>query len=117
MAKSNTRRSNSTRRNDTVARVRSWGRPCALCGEPIDYGLPARHPECYECDEIVPHSLGGSPYDIANQQPAHRECNRMRGNRLMGTFVIVRDSSGKRRLIDLKESPKAAGNLPLKREW
>lgn len=66
-------------------KVRAWlkaqGRPCALCGRPIDYDLPAGDPMSFEVDEIVPVSRGGSPIDQANVQPAHRICNERRGNR------------------------------------
>ena len=69
-------------------KVRAWlkaqGRPCALCGRPIDYGLPAGHPLSFEVDEIVPVSRGGSPIDPANVQPAHRICNQRKGNRMRG---------------------------------
>lgn len=68
-------------------KVRSWlkaqGLPCALCGRPIDYSLPARDPWSFEVDEIVPVSLGGSPYDKGNVQPAHRICNEKRSNMTM----------------------------------
>lgn len=36
----------------------------------------------YELDEIVPVSLGGSPVDFDNVQPAHRICNQRKGNRM-----------------------------------
>lgn len=36
----------------------------------------------FEVDEIVPVSLGGSPFDRSNVQPAHRICNQRKGNRL-----------------------------------
>lgn len=66
-------------------KVRSWlasqGRPCHLCGRPIDYDLPAGDPMSFEVDEIVPVSKGGSPYDRDNVAPAHRICNERRGNR------------------------------------
>lgn len=56
------------------------GLPCALCGKAIDYSLPAGHPMSYELDEIVPVSKGGSPFDKANVQPAHRRCNQRKGD-------------------------------------
>ena len=56
--------------------------PCAICGRPIDYSLPAGHPMSFEVDEIVPVSLGGSELDWRNLQPAHRICNERKGNRL-----------------------------------
>ena len=69
-------------------RVRAWlaaqGRPCAICGRPIDYDLPAGDPMSFEVDEIVPVSRGGSPIDPGNVQPAHRIRNRRKGNRMPG---------------------------------
>lgn len=66
-------------------KVRAWlkaqGRPCWLCGGPIDYSLPAGHPMSFEVDEIVPASRGGSVTDPSNVAPAHRICNERRGNK------------------------------------
>lgn len=76
----NPRRTNGSRRTKLRNRVRAMGLPCALCGMPIDYSLPAGDPMSYELDEIVPVSKGGSPYDPANVQPAHRICNQRKGN-------------------------------------
>lgn len=59
--------------------------PCAICGAPIDYSLPARHPLSFEVDEIVPVSLGGSELEWSNLQPAHRICNERKGNRMCFT--------------------------------
>lgn len=63
------------------------GLPCAICGHPIDYTLPAGDPLSYELDEIVPVSLGGDELDPENVQPAHRICNQMKGNRLGFTLA------------------------------
>lgn len=79
----NPRRANGSRRDKVRATVRSWGRPCAICGQPIDYSLPPGHPDSFEVDEIVPVSKGGSPFDVGNCQPAHRRCNQWRGARSM----------------------------------
>ena len=68
------------------------GEPCGICHQPIDLTFPKwwRDPRdnkrkltpwSLECDEIVPVSLGGSPYDPENIQPAHRICNQIKGNR------------------------------------
>ena len=92
MAKPNPRRANGARRNAIRARWKSIGAPCALCGKPIDYSLPAGHPMSFEVDEIVPVSLGGDPLDFANTQPAHRICNQRKGNgvkRARGKVVRV----------------------------
>lgn len=80
MAKANPRRTNGAKRTALRKRVKALGLPCALCGKPIDYSLPAGHPMSYELDEIVPVSKGGSPYDIDNVQPAHRCCNQAKGD-------------------------------------
>lgn len=81
MGKPNPRRTNGARRTALRKRVAAMGLPCALCGQLIDYSLPARNPLSYELDEIVPVSKGGSPYDPANVQPAHRICNQRKGNK------------------------------------
>lgn len=75
----NVRRGNSTRRNRLLKRLRAEQRPCWICGLPIDYGAPAGNPLAFECDELVPVSRGGSPYDPANVDAAHRCCNNWRG--------------------------------------
>lgn len=100
MGKPNPRRANGSRRDKLRRRVAALGLPCALCGKPIDYSLPAGHPMSYELDEIVPVSLGGSPLDPRNVQPAHRSCNQRKGN-------------GRR------SSCGSAGSLPIpcSREW
>ncbi|NGM16964.1 HNH endonuclease [Eggerthellaceae bacterium zg-893] len=76
----NPRNANGSRRRALRSRVRAMGLPCALCGRPIDYSLPAGDPMAYELDEIVPVSRGGSPYDPDNVQPAHRRCNQAKGD-------------------------------------
>lgn len=79
---SNPRRANGSKRTKLRKRFASLGLPCALCGQPIDYSLPAGHPMSYELDEIVPVSRGGDPYDEGNVQPTHRICNQRKGNRM-----------------------------------
>ena len=44
----------------------------------------------FECDELVPVSRGGSPYDRENVAPAHRICNNWRGDRPVGWVLSVR---------------------------
>ena len=80
--KRNPRTANGTARRSVRAWLRAQGRPCAICGQPIDYSLPPGHPLSFEVDEIIPVSLGGSPVDRANVQPAHRICNQRKGNRI-----------------------------------
>lgn len=76
------RYSNGSRRRKIRARIKAMGLPCALCGAPIDYSLPAKDPMSFEVDEIIPVSLGGDHLDINNCQPAHRICNERKGNKL-----------------------------------
>lgn len=78
----NPRYSNGHRRRALRARLAAMGLPCAICGMPIDYSLPAGDPLSFEVDEIVPVSLGGDPLDPLNVQPAHRACNQAKGNNL-----------------------------------
>lgn len=73
---------NGHRRRQLRARLAALGLPCAICGDPIDYSLPAGDPAAFEVDEALPCSLGGSELDWDNVQPAHRLCNRLKGNRL-----------------------------------
>lgn len=77
----NVRRKNGHRRTMLIKWLKAQGRPCAICGGPIDYGLPPGNPWSFEVDEIVPVSRGGDPLDRDNVQPAHRICNQRRGNR------------------------------------
>lgn len=78
------RYANGHARRQVRAWLRAQGLPCAICGRPIDYSLPAGDPMSFEVDEIVPVSRGGSPIDRANVQPAHRICNEKKGNRMAG---------------------------------
>jgi len=84
----NPRRANSTKRNKLRALIKQRGLPCALCGQPIDYSLPAGDPLSYELDEIVPVSRGGDPLSESNVQPAHRICNQRKGNRMPEDYSI-----------------------------
>lgn len=99
MGKTNPRYANGSKRRAIRERWRAIGAPCALCGAPIEYSLPAGHPMSFEVDEIVPVSRGGDPLDFSNTQPSHRVCNQRKGN-------------GKAKL----EAPIKAG-LPTSRDW
>ena len=79
--KPNPRRANGSRRDKVRARLKAQGLPCAVCGKPIDYSLPAGNEWAFEVDEIVPVRLGGSPYSLDNVQPVHRVCNRLKYQR------------------------------------
>ena len=80
----------SYKRDVLWKRVKAMGMPCHICGLPIDYSLPARHPLSYELDEVVPVSKGGDPASLANCLPAHRCCNQWRSDRSMAAVESVR---------------------------
>lgn len=88
-ANTNPRRKNSARRN----KVRDWlkrqGRPCWICGLGIDYGLPPGNPLSFECDELIPISQGGSPYQRTNVGAAHRCCNNWRKNKSVSKVQMI----------------------------
>ena len=86
----NPRRSNGARRRRLLSWLRASGGPCWICGLPIDQGVPQGDPLAMECDELVPVSLGGSPYDRGNVAPAHRCCNNWRRTRSVGRVARVR---------------------------
>ena len=72
-----------------VARQRSLGLPCWICGKPIRYDLGVPHPLSFEYDHYHPASRWrefGYPsqraciHDPANGRSAHRICNERRQN-------------------------------------
>ena len=88
----NPRRSNGARRSALLEWLRHQCRPCWMCGLPIDYSLPPRHPRSFECDELLPVSKGGSPYSRGNVDAAHRECNGWRGAKSVELVIAIRNS-------------------------
>ncbi|WP_442802260.1 HNH endonuclease [Rhodococcus sp. PD04] len=92
MAKANPRYANGHRRRKLRERVLAEEDVCALCGLAVDKTLTngpdgKPHPLRGEVDEIVPVSRGGSPFERANVQLAHRRCNQRKGNRMPGDRV------------------------------
>ena len=77
----NPRNSNGSARRKLREWLKAQGRPCHICGQPIDYDLPAGDPMSFEVDELVPVSKGGDPLDRSNVDAAHRICNQRRGNK------------------------------------
>lgn len=53
---------------------------CWVCGERIDMGLPHGDPRAWTADHVQGIANGGSPLDLKNLMPAHRECNIKRSN-------------------------------------
>lgn len=80
----NPRRSNGHRRDQVRRRVLREEDTCWICGEPVDKTLPHGQPGSPEVDEVVPVSLGGSPFDRNNCRLSHRLCNVRRGNGTKG---------------------------------
>lgn len=69
-------------------RKQAWDRDrkakavCHICGQPIDYSIPASSaPLAWEPDHIIPVSIDPSlELDLSNVKASHRNCNRTRGN-------------------------------------
>ena len=78
----NPRYANGHRRRQVRARVLREETHCALCGNQVDKTLPHGLEGSPEVDEIIPVSLGGSPYLRSNCRLVHRLCNQKRGNGL-----------------------------------
>lgn len=74
------RNANGHRRRQVRARVLAEESDCGICHKPVDKTLKTPHPGSPEVDEIIPVSLGGSPYDRDNCRLTHRLCNEQRGN-------------------------------------
>lgn len=76
-----TGRDNKTYRDLSRALKRHGQRhqlPCWICGHPIDYTLPWKHPMSYTYDHI--HAVGSGGNMRGEGRPAHRSCNSRRGN-------------------------------------
>jgi 5-methylcytosine-specific restriction endonuclease McrA len=78
----NPRNANGHKRRQLRARVLREESFCALCGQIVDKTLNYLDPAAPEVDEILPVSLGGSPYERANVRLTHRLCNQKRSNKL-----------------------------------
>ena len=90
----NPRYSNRNARNALRRRVAAQGLPCHLCGQPIDYSLPAGHPLSFELDELIPlaalpeEQRAAAAIDPRNVAPAHRICNERRGCKPLNAPVV-----------------------------
>lgn len=118
---SDPRRSNGSRRNALRKWLASLGHPCWICrefGRPgiIDYSLPPHHPAAFEVDELVPVSKGGSPFDKANVEAAHRSCNEWRGDKSVEQVKAIAAARRGHRAGRSNPMPKSAG-LPQARRW
>ena len=70
---------NTTTRDEHRRTLAIGEPPCGICGEPIDYSLPYTDPRSYVVDHIIPWKVSGDD-SIDNKQPAHRSCNRDKGD-------------------------------------
>ena len=75
---------NGNARTKLRNRLKQEGRPCHLCGQPIDYGLPSGHPWSFELDHVVPLARGGDPWGYDNAAASHRICNQRKGKAMPG---------------------------------
>lgn len=88
-----TRAQNGNARRKVMAWLKAQQLPCHICGLPIDYTIEDPHdPRHFECDELMPVSLGGSATDRRNVGAAHRFCNEWRGNRMSWSPAAARDA-------------------------
>lgn len=55
--------------------------PCHLCGQGIDYTIPAGEVGSFEVDHFYPVNTHPELFrDSANFRPSHKECNASRGD-------------------------------------
>lgn len=77
-----------------VAALRDEGRPCWLCGEPIDYRLQWPHPMSFSADHVKALNNGGSLW--GELQPAHLAHNSARSD---GVYKGERPKPGVRKPV------------------
>lgn len=73
---------------------------CGICGKPVDKSLKFPDPMSATVDHIIPLSKNGDPTDLDNLQLAHRYCNRMKSDRLLGEKKPVDEN----RMLPLTEN-------------
>ena len=75
------------------AQAKANGEPCAICGRPIDYDAPPRHPNSWTLDHIKPVDLYPElALDPVNMQSAHFGCNARKGDRGENVYSLGRRS-------------------------
>ena len=77
---------NTTTRDKHRAFIRRAKPDCGICHEPIDYTLHYLNPKAYVVDHIMPLHRGGLDV-IENKQAAHRDCNRLKSDKLPDDVV------------------------------
>lgn len=73
-------RRNTTVRDRHRASIRNGEPPCWICGEAIDYQLPATDQQSFVVDHKTSLARGGTD-TLDNKAAAHRACNRDKGAR------------------------------------
>jgi len=63
--------------------------PCHICGRPINYELPAGHPEAFVLDHIQSMRYGGDPLDPRNHGASHFICNARKGTKSVREVVVI----------------------------
>lgn len=86
----NPRKANGARRRHVVRWLRSQGRPCWICGLPIDYGVPPGNPGAFECDELVPGSAAADRPSTATTSPRTAAATTGAGARSVAEVSAVR---------------------------
>jgi len=67
---------------------------CHICGQPIDYSVPASStPDSWEPDHLIPVAKAPNlELDLDNVSASHKRCNRARGDGTNGENVIGKQS-------------------------
>ena len=75
-------------------RDRKQHAPCWICGQAIDYSVaPSSTATSWEPDHVMPVSARPDlELDLNNIRPAHRECNRARGDGTNGENTLGQQS-------------------------
>lgn len=72
---------------------------CSICGLRIpNYIVSSSHPLFGTIDHVIPLSRGGKD-KAANRKPAHKMCNKMKGNTLQPTEEQIRNMRGNVRVL------------------
>ena len=96
MTSVNPRYANGYQRRKTVRWLKHQCRPCWVCRLPIDYELPRQSRYAFQCDELIPVSRGGSPYEHDNVEATHACCNNWRKTKSVEEVNIIRSLVRKR---------------------
>ena len=85
-------RRSSTIRDRHRRTIAAQGKPCWICGKPIDYALKWPDPKCFVVDHVVPIDKGG-PDVLENCRPAHHRCNRIKSDKPHADAILKRSAT------------------------